>query len=184
MTTKCSLECAGAFCGRCKYTKPPIEHIKRHEFEVGKRIALAKKLKVLPHTLVPTEENGLDDANFVNGRPEVKPDGTIDTCAVFFQPQDTVEDRIHKQIQSQTDSWTCRCPCKCGATIYSAPRTFIPSKTRKTEPLDWYWCMDCKVSKKCHDLKPNAKQLREQQIAEKCASMNTFLTAYNPCTTP
>ena len=91
---KCNDGCTGAFCGRCTYRTPPLELIKKHEYELGKRIALAHKLNVQANTLVPTKENRLDDANFVNGRPEIKPDGTIDTCAVFFLPQDTVEDRI------------------------------------------------------------------------------------------
>ena len=180
----CGNECTGAFCGRCTYKRPPLELIKKHENELGKRIALAHKLNVQAHTLVPTKENGLDDANFVNGRPEIKPDGTIDTCAVFFLPQDTVEDRIHKQLQTQTNSWTCQCPCRCRATIYSAPRTFVPSKTRKTEPLDWWWCMDCKLSNKCSKLKPSVKEIREQQIAQQCRNLDSFLTTYNPCRTP
>ena len=37
----CGDKCTGAFCGRCTYRRPPPELIKKHEYELGKRIALS-----------------------------------------------------------------------------------------------------------------------------------------------
>lgn len=176
--------CPGMFCGVCHYRRPPREIIERHERELSRRIAIAYKRGVLPHTLVASADNGLDDENFVNKRPEIRPDGTVDPQAVFFQPSDSTEDRIHQQNQTHTQSWTCQCPCKCGAVVNSAPRKFIPSKTRKTEPADWWWCMDCKISKRCHDLKPSAKQLREQKLSEQCSKMVEYFDKHDMCATP
>lgn len=170
----CSAECPGPYCGRCSYRKPSDERIAQHEAEMGRRLKLAIELGVPVHTVVPDDSNGLDDSRLVNGRPVIDRNGDVDPYAVFHMPADTVEDRLHKESRNAEQVWVCACPCGCKQVMRYAPRQFIPSKTRKTEPADWWWCIDCKNRKSCHNMKPSAKRRADDKIARECKKIKNF----------
>ena len=145
-------------CGCHGFRAPPPEAMAQHEAEVGRRLAWCVREGRVPAFEHLHEAPG-DDAQFVYGVPPWKPDGSPNPAGVPFTPEDA------KLAAKPTgpQGYECR---RCFVWVPIPPRAYLGGE----EPWNWWFCMKCKAEA----VKPAAKKLKADCIAQQCKSIRDY----------
>jgi hypothetical protein len=160
-------------CGVCARKRPSEAAINAHNAEIARRKRLAGKLwyKVTHGTMLDDSVIANDDM-FIYGQVPVKLDGSVhppgewsDTTLSEFEKQQLklFKEEMHEQ------SWRCT---SCKQLVKQTPRAWVP-RAGQTEPVDWWWCTDCRRTKS----KPTAKEQKKRKIADNCKKMTQFMSS-------
>lgn len=155
-------------CSRvCAFTSTvavPRDVAERHDNEVAARLRWCIASGKTPaHDFVHLAPG--DDSQFAYGVPPWNPDGTPNPCGVFTAPESDEERSVRTTQKNISSGWVCKRE-GCNTWIDAIPREY----TRGSEPLNWWWCLQCKGKFKVS--KRDEKRLRE---AAQCKKINDFV---------
>lgn len=130
----------------------------RHETELWRRRSWC-----IENNHVPAFDNEWrapgDDANFMFGVAPWHADGTVNPDGVPYSLE-----WFEAQVAPEAVGWECK---RCNKWVETAPRKFTNGK----EPVDWWWCLDCKKTAK----RPTKKEVKQETERKSMKPIESFL---------
>ena len=172
MATPCRHVAGHTRCGCCHERYPTFAEVSRHQHEILRRKCTAgEQWFTIKDKDILRDGQPADDHAFIYGQSPVHKDGTFNGPGQFADPTVYAMEEEQKKLQKQGEkSWTCRHP-ECSKLVDRPPREWVP-RDGKSEPVDWWWCEVCRLTKK----KPSAKEMKHIHEAKKCRKLQDFFT--------
>ena len=155
-------------CSCCHDKYATSYEIEKHENEILRRKrTLGDRWFAVMNGHMLHDGEPANDKNFIYGQAPNHKDGTINGPGVYSDPTiyalELQQQHLHQQDRDRSQEWICR-HVECGKRVDKPPREFMPGPKRQKEPVDWWWCDECRANKK----KPSMKQQANEIMAGKC----------------